>query len=399
MVLRQSISCVERAVQMTSLARAAAVADFRELARRRLPNVLFEYVDGGSYAEETLRRNVRDMEGLALRQRAMRDMSRLTMSIETLGQKLSMPVGLAPIGMAGMYGRRGEKQAARAAALAGLPFCLSTVGICSVEEVAHVGVPPWFQLYVLKDRGYMRELLRRARAVGCPVLVLTVDMPVPGARYRDVRSGFRGLAGWRAFVNEAKDGLARPRWLWDVWLHGRPHSLGSIAGALGAQHKVGDFLTWIANNFDRSVTWQDLDWVRSEWAGPIVIKGLLDPSDARDALRMGVQGIIVSNHGGRQLDGVRSSISALPRIRDAVGNDLELYLDGGVRSGLDVLKALALGARACFIGRPWAYALGAGGQAAITKLLEIMRAELEVAMILTGCQSVDQAGRELLDES
>jgi len=382
---------------MTSLIRAASVSDFRELARRRLPKVLFEYIDGGSYAEVTLRRNVADLESLALRQRVMRDMSGLDTKIETLGQKMSMPVALAPVGMAGMYGRRGEVQAARAAAAAGLPFCLSSVGICSVEEVARTGVPPWFQLYVLKDRGYMRELVSRARAAGCPVLVLTVDLPVPGARYRDVRSGFRGLTGLRALINQAKDGITHPRWLWDVWLHGRPHTLGSVSGALGGGGTVGDFLTWIATNFDRSVTWKDLDWVRAEWDGPIVIKGVLDPADAREAVRMGVQGIVVSNHGGRQLDGVRSSISALPPIADAVGADLEVYLDGGVRSGLDVLKALALGAKACLIGRAWAYALGAGGQAAVTRMLDTIRAELEVAMILTGCQSVRDSGRELLD--
>jgi L-lactate dehydrogenase (cytochrome) len=382
---------------MTSLIRAASVADFRELARRRLPKVLFEYIDGGSYAEVTLRRNVADLESLALRQRVMKDMSGLDTAIETLGQKLSMPVALAPVGMAGMYGRRGEVQAARAAAAAGLPFCLSSVGICSVEEVARTGVAPWFQLYVLKDRGYMRELVSRARAAGCPVLVLTVDLPVPGARYRDVRSGFRGLTGLRALLNQAKDGITHPRWLWDVWLHGRPHTLGSVTGALGGGGTVGDFLTWIATNFDRSVTWKDLEWVRAEWNGPIVIKGVLDPEDAREALRMGVQGIVVSNHGGRQLDGVRSSISALPPIVDAVGADLEVYLDGGVRSGLDVLKALALGAKACLIGRAWAYALGAGGKAGVTRVLDTIRAELEVAMILTGCQSIRDSGRELLD--
>jgi len=289
-------------------------------------------------------------------------------------------------------------QAARAAAAAGIPFCLSTMGICSVEEVAGTGVPPWFQLYILKDRGYMRELLLRAKAAGSPVLVLTVDLPVPGARYRDVRSGFRGLSGWRAFLNQARDGLAHPRWLWDVWLNGRPHTLGSVTGAVQSGGRAGDFLTWIANNFDRSITWADLDWVRAAWDGPLVIKGVLDPQDARAAVKAGVQGLVVSNHGGRQLDGVRSSISALPPIADAVGNDLELFLDGGVRSGLDVLKACALGAKACFVGRAWAYALGAGGQAAIAQMLETLRAELEVAMVLTGCASIRAAGRDLLDQ-
>jgi L-lactate dehydrogenase (cytochrome) len=306
-------------------------------------------------------------------------------------------VGLSPVGMAGMYGRRGEVQAARAAASGGVPFCLSTMGICGVEEVARTGVPPWFQLYVLKDRGYMRELLHHAKAAGSPVLVLTVDLPLPGARYRDVRSGFRGLTGLRAFLNQAQDGLTHPRWLWDVWVNGRPHSLGSVAGALQSGGGAGDFLTWIANNFDRSITWADLDWIRAAWDGPLVIKGVLDREDARDAVKAGAQGLVVSNHGGRQLDGVRSSISALPPIADAVGSDLELYLDGGVRSGLDVLKACALGAKACFVGRAWAYALGAGGQAAVARMLETLRAELEVAMVLTGCRSIRDAGRDLLD--
>jgi L-lactate dehydrogenase (cytochrome) len=330
----------------------------------------------------------------------MRDMSHLDTTVQTLGQVMRMPVGLSPVGMAGMYARRGEVQAARAAATAGVPFCLSTVGICSVEEVARTGVAPWFQLYVLKDRGYMRELLLRARAAGSPVLMLTVDLPVPGARYRDVRSGFRGLTGLNAFLNQARDGLSHPRWLWDVWVHGRPHTLGSVVGAMqsGSQGS-GDFLTWIANNFDRSITWADLEWVRAAWDGPLVIKGVLDPEDARDAVRAGAQGIVVSNHGGRQLDGVRSSIAALPPVADAVGGDLEVYLDGGVRSGLDVLKALALGAKACFVGRAWAYALGAGGQAAVTQMLETLRAELEVAMVLTGCGRVCDAGPALIDRA
>jgi L-lactate dehydrogenase (cytochrome) len=373
------------------------VDDYRELARRRLPKIFFEYIDGGSYAEVTLKRNVDDFANLVLRQRVMRDMSDLDTSIETLGQRYRMPVGLSPVGMAGMYGRRGEVQAARAAASGGVPFCLSTMGICGVEEVARTGVPPWFQLYVLKDRGYMRELLRQAKAAGSPVLVLTVDLPLPGARYRDVRSGFRGLTGLRAFLNQAQDGLTHPRWLWDVWVNGRPHSLGSVAGALQSGGGAGDFLTWIANNFDRSITWADLDWIRAAWDGPLVIKGVLDRDDARDAVKAGAQGLVVSNHGGRQLDGVRSSISALPPIADAVGSDLELYLDGGVRSGLDVLKACALGAKACFVGRAWAYALGAGGQAAVARMLETLRAELEVAMVLTGCRSIRDAGRDLLD--
>jgi L-lactate dehydrogenase (cytochrome) len=378
--------------------RAASVSDYRELARRRLPKIFFEYIDGGSYAEVTLQRNVADLEAIALRQLVMRDTTKLDMSVETLGQTLKMPVGLAPVGMAGMYGRRGEAQAARAAANAGVPFCLSTVGVCSIEEVAKTGTPPWFQLYMLKDRGYMRELLGRAKAVGSPVLLFTVDLPLPGSRYRDIRSGFTGSTPLQAALTQAWDGITHPAWTWDVFVHGRPHTLGSVMGAVTEGRRVTDFLSWIARNFDRSVTWKDLDWVRETWDGPIVVKGVLDAADARDAVKAGAQGLVVSNHGGRQLDGVRSSISALPRIAQAVGGDLELYMDGGVRSGLDVLKALALGAKACFVGRPWAWALGAGGQAAIEKMLATLRAELAVAMILTGCTDVRDAGRSLLDE-
>ena len=379
--------------------RAASVSDYRELARRRLPNIFFEYIDGGSYAEATLARNVADMEAIALRQRVMRDMSKLDMSVTTLGQTLAMPVGLAPVGMAGMYARRGEVQAARAAKAAGVPFCLSAMGVCGVEEVAAgAGVAPWYQLYMLKDRGYMRELLARVKARGCPVLVFTVDLPTPGARYRDIRSGFTGSSGVSGALNTAWDGLAHPAWMWDVWANGRPHTLGSVAGAVEGRHgRVTDFLSWVARNFDRTVTWKDLDWVRETWDGPIVIKGVLDSADARDAVAAGVQGLVVSNHGGRQLDGVRSSISALPRVVQAVGSDLEVYMDGGVRSGLDVLKAMALGAKACFVGRAWAYALGAGGEGSVARMLGTLRSELAVAMILTGCASLGDAGRDLLD--
>ena len=375
----------------------ASVADYRELARRRLPKMFFEYIDGGSYAEVTLERNVADIEALALRQRVMRDMTQLDLSVEVLGQKMAMPIGLSPVGMAGMYARRGEVQAARAAAAAGVPFCLSTVGVCSVEEVAESGAAPWFQLYMLKDRGYMRELLGRAKAAGCPVLVFTVDLPLPGARYRDIRSGFTGATALSGAFNTAWQGVTHPEWLWDVWLNGRPHSLGSVAGAIPQGRSVTDFLSWIAKNFDRSVTWADLDFVRQVWDGPIVIKGVLDPEDARDAVRAGAQGLVVSNHGGRQLDGVRSSISALPAIVDAVGNDLEVLMDGGIRSGLDVLKALSLGAKACFVGRAWAYALGAGGRPMVSKMLGTLRAELSTAMVLTGCVAARDADKLLLD--
>jgi len=376
----------------------ASVADFRELARRRLPPLLFDYIDGGAYAEATLAANVADFGRVALRQRVMRDMSSLDLSVTSLGQDWGLPVGLSPVGMAGMYGRRGEVQAARAANAAGIPFCLSTVGVCSVEEVAKAAAPPWFQLYMIRDRGYVRALLDRVRAAGCPVLVLTVDLPVPGARYRDLRSGLSGRPDLAGRLRRAWQGATHPAWLWDVWLHGRPHLFGNVSQAIPEARGVDDFWGWIGQNFDRTVTWADLDWVRRTWDRPIVVKGVLDPDDARDAVRAGADGIVVSNHGGRQLDSAFSSIRALPRIVDAVGGELEVYLDGGVRSGLDVLKALALGARACFVGRPWAYALGAGGGARLDRLLAMLRSELEAAMVLTGCTSVRGADGRLLEQ-
>jgi L-lactate dehydrogenase (cytochrome) len=376
----------------------ASISDYRELARRRLPPVLFDYIDGGAYAETTLRANVADFETVALRQRVMRDMTELDLGVEVMGRRWSMPVGLSPVGMAGMYARRGEVQAARAARAADVPFCLSAVGVCALDEVsAGAGEPPWFQLYMIKDRGYMRELLQRAHAAGCPALVFTVDLPTPGSRYRDVRSGMSSPPSLGKSIRHGWQGFTHPAWTWDVWMKGRPHDFGSFSAAIPEARGVGDYWGWINRNFDRSVSWADIDWVRQSWDRPIIIKGVLDTDDAREAVRMGAQGIVVSNHGGRQLDGVRSSVSALPWIADAVGDDLDVFLDGGVRSGLDVLKALALGAKACFVGRAWAFSLAAGGEPMVTRMLETLRAELTTAMVLTGCNRAAEAGRSLLD--
>jgi L-lactate dehydrogenase (cytochrome) len=322
---------------------AASVTDYRELARRRLPRLLFDYIDGGSYAEATLRRNVEDFEDLALRQRVLRDVSEISLATDLFGQPFSMPVMLAPVGMAGMYARRGEVQAAKAARAAGVPFCLSTVGVCDLDEVTTgAGVPPWFQLYMIRDRGYMAELLARAKGLGCPVLVFTVDLPVPGARYRDMRTGlFGGAPSLTSGLKRAWDGITHPDWLIDVQLGGRPHVFGNLAAAIPEAKGMAEFWPWVTKNFDPTLTWQDLDWIRAHWDGPIVIKGILDPEDAREAVKVGADGIIVSNHGGRQLDGVLSGVRALPPIADAVGDDLTLLMDGGVRSGLDVVKAMA----------------------------------------------------------
>lgn len=377
---------------------AASVTDYRELARRRLPRLLFDYIDGGSYAEATLRRNVEDFEDLALRQRVLRDVSEISLATDLFGQPFSMPVMLAPVGMAGMYARRGEVQAAKAARAAGVPFCLSTVGVCDLDEVTTgAGVPPWFQLYMIRDRGYMAELLARAKGLGCPVLVFTVDLPVPGARYRDMRTGlFGGAPSLTSGLKRAWDGITHPDWLIDVQLVGKPHVFGNLAAAIPEAKGMAEFWPWVTKNFDPTLTWQDLDWIRAHWDGPIVIKGVLDPEDAREAVKVGADGIIVSNHGGRQLDGALSGVRALPPIADAVGDDLTLLMDGGVRSGLDVVKALALGAKACLVGRPWAWALGARGEAGVAHVLQILRQEMTMAMALTGCTDVRQAGRDLL---
>lgn len=299
-----------------------------------------------------------------------------------------------------MFSRRGEVQAARAAAAAGVPFCLSTVSICSIEEVrAAVDTPPWFQLYMIKDREFVRELLARAHAAGCPVLVLTVDLPTSGARYRDHRSGMTARQETLGKIQQIFDGLSHTAWLHDVFMWGRPHAFGNLTAVSGKGKSFSDAWEWIRANFDVSVTWADLEFIRSNWSGPIVVKGILDSDDAREAVRVGADGIIVSNHGGRQLDGVESSIRALPRIVEAVGDRLTILMDGGVRSGLDVLKALALGAKGCLVGKGWAFALAAGGERGVLRLLGTSRDELRVAMILTGCSDVRAAGLDLVRNS
>jgi len=373
----------------------ACVADYREAARRRLPRVLFDYIDGGSYAEETLAANIADIQALKLRQRVLRDVSKLSMATEVFGQPLSMPIVLSPVGLAGMYARRGETQAARAAKAAGVPFSLSTVGVCTVDEVAKAAAPPWFQLYMTRDRGFMADVLASAQGAGCPALLFTVDLPMPGARYRDVRNGMVATTMSQR-IAQTLDGLAHPEWLWDVQLNGGPHSLGTVAAAAKDLKRLVEFWTWIGRNFDASISWNDIAWLREHWQGPIVIKGLLDVADARQAATIGVDGIVVSNHGGRQLDGASSSIRALPPIAQAVGDRVSVLMDGGVRSGLDVLKAMASGAKACLIGRAWAFALGARGEAGVAHMLQILRQELRVAMALTACVDINSASADLL---
>lgn len=378
--------------------KAASVHDYRRLARKRVPHFLFEYLDGGSYAEITKERNRADLESLALRQRVLRDVSNIDTSVRLFDQDYRMPVALAPVGLAGMYARRGELQAVRAAETAGVPFALSTVGVCPIGEVADIATRPfWFQLYMIRDREFMRDMLRLAREARCSALIFTVDMPVPGSRYRDYRSGLAGESWLSGNIRRVAQAMLRPRWAWDVGLLGRPHQLGNVAPVLGKNSGLEDFMAWMQKNFDPSVSWQDLGFVRENWDGPIIIKGILDPGDAREAAAAEVDGIVVSNHGGRQLDGVVSTSAALPRIKDAVGDRLVILADGGVYSGLDVIRLLALGADGVMIGRSWVYALAARGQAGVEHVLELIDKEMRVAMALTGCRKLADIGRHILD--
>jgi L-lactate dehydrogenase (cytochrome) len=375
----------------------ASVGDFREAARRRLPRFLFEYIDGGSYGEVTLRRNVDDLSAIALRQRVLRDVSSLDLTTTLFGQSLALPVALAPIGLAGLNARRGECQAVRAANAAGIPFTLSTVSACDIGEVARAARAPfWFQLYMIRDRAFMRDLLAQAAAAGCSALVFTVDMPVPGSRYRDYRTGLAGAPGLTGAARRTLQAIARPRWAWDVGVRGRPHALGNVAPVLSGKSGIEDFFAWMRANFDPSIDWRDLDFIRSEWTGPLIVKGLLDPDDAREAAELGADGIVVSNHGGRQLDGVLSTARALPPIVDAVGDRLTVLADGGVRSGLDVVRMLALGAKGVLLGRAWAYALGARGEAGVAHLLQLIEAEMRVAVALTGARRIAHINEDIL---
>ncbi len=366
----------------------SASTDYRAAAKRKLPPFLFHYVDGGAYAEYTLRRNVEDLASLALRQRVLRNMSELSLETQLFGETLAMPVVLAPVGLTGMLARRGEVQAARAADKKGIPFTLSTVSVCPIEEVAPaIKRPMWFQLYVLKDRGFMKNALERAKAAGVTTLVFTVDMPTPGARYRDAHSG---MSGPNANMRRMLQAMTHPFWAWDVGLHGKPHDLGNISTYRGHPTGLEDYIGWLASNFDPSISWKDLEWIREFWDGPMVIKGILDAEDARDAVTFGADGIIVSNHGGRQLDGVLSSARAMPAIADAVKGDLKILADSGIRSGLDVVRMIALGADTIMLGRAFAYALAADGEAGVTNLLNLIDKEMRVAMVLTGAKSISE---------
>src|SRR3954469_2581232 len=372
----------------------ASCDDFRRAARRRLPRFLFDYLDGGANQETTLGRNLRDLQEVTLEQRVLRDVSRIDLSTTLFGTRQALPLILGPVGISGMCARRGEVQAARAACSAGIPFTLSTVSICTVEEVAQsCDRPLWFQLYVIRDRGFMRDMLARAKEAKVAALVFTVDMPVPGVRHRDAHSGMSGRFGPARRMLQA---MGRPAWTWDVGLLGRPHSLGNLAKVLAGRNGLNDYMGWLAANFDPAISWSDLDWLRQEWQGPLIIKGILNPQDARSAVKLGANGIVVSNHGGRQLDGALSSARALPAIADAVGAELTVLADSGVRSGLDVIRLMALGARGVLLGRAWAYALAAGGERRVSQMLQMFAQEIRVGMALTGVRTIAEIDRSIL---
>jgi L-lactate dehydrogenase (cytochrome) len=372
-----------------------SVHDFERAARRRLPRFLFDYADGGAMEEQTMRRNRADLQLVPLRQRVLQDVSSVDLTTSWFGRPQALPLALAPIGIGGMFRRRGETQAARAAARASVPFTLSTVGICSLTELRSRAPEArlWFQLYVVRDRAFMRDLIALAKERGAEALVFTVDMPTPGIRYRDRKSGMSGPSGPARRLIQA---LGKPGWSWDVGLRGRPHQLGNLLPVLGSDSGMNDYVGWLADNFDPGIRWNDLDWLRAAWDGPLLIKGILDPDDARAAADYGAQGIVVSNHGGRQLDGVFSTARALPAIADAVGDRVTILADGGVRSGLDIARMLALGAKGVLLGRAWLWALAANGEAGVERMLAILERELRVVMTLAGCPSVAAIDGSLL---
>jgi len=362
---------------------------FREAAQKRLPRFIFEYIDGGSYDEHTLRRNVDDFKAVTLRQKVLRDVSNPQLGTRLFGRDMALPVALAPIGIAGFYRRRGETQAVRAAEAAGIPIVLSTMSCCPVEEVRAASQKSfWMQLYIIRDRGFMKDFLVRMEKAGIDTLFLTVDLAINGIRYRDRIGGLAGSQSLLQRPDRLLDILTHPAWAWDVGLMGRPLTIGNVAPAMPNGAGLKQFQAWVARNFDPSVTYKDIAWLRQHWKGKLVLKGITDPGDAARAAEEGMDGIVVSNHGGRQLDGSLSSIAALPAIKDAVGGRMTVMLDGGVRSGLDVLRALALGADGVLLGRAWAYALAARGEAGVSQMLAILKEELEVAMALSGQSDV-----------
>jgi len=370
------------------------IADLRDLARRRVPRAIFEYADRGSYDEVTFKRNRRDLEAFEFRQRVMVDVSKQSLKTTMLGEPCTIPVAIAPTGLTGLFHANGEMLGARAAEQYGIPFCLSTMSICSIEDVRSATSKPfWFQLYLMRDRGFNAELIDRAKAAGCSALVLTVDMPIQGLRRRDPKNGLSIPP--RLTVRNAIDIAMRPTWALKVLL-GKRRTFGNLAGRMSNTGGLTTLSQWIASQFDPTVTWKDIEWVRSRWPGKLILKGILDADDARLACENAADALVVSNHGGRQLDGAPSTISVLPEVVEAVGGRCEVLFDGGVQSGQDVLKALALGARGCLIGKTFLYALAAMGEAGVLLALDIISKELQVSLALTGSNDVREVNPNIL---
>jgi L-lactate dehydrogenase (cytochrome) len=371
-----------------------SIDDLRRLAKRRIPKAIFDYADGGSYDERTMRRNAADLDAMTFRQRVMVDVSKISLATTLLGAPVSMPLAIGPTGLAGLFHADGEILGARAAAACGIPFCLSTMSICSIEDVrAATKEPFWFQQYLMKDRGFNQELIDRAAAAQCSALMLTLDLQVIGERRRDPRNGL--TIPPQLTLRNAWDVATKPAWALRV-LFGKRRTFGNLVGRIGGSSGINTLAEWTATQFDASANWRDVEWVRSRWPGKLILKGVLDAEDARLAAATGADAIVVSNHGGRQLDGAPSSISVLKEIVEAVGGRCEVMFDGGVRSGQDIAKALALGARGALIGKAFLYALSAAGEAGVTKALEIMRNELRVTLALTGTSTIDAVGPHIL---
>ncbi len=371
------------------------IADLRDLARRKVPRAFFDYADSGSYNEETLRANRADLEGIKLRQRVLVDVSARSLATTIVGRKVAAPLVLAPIGLCGMQRGNGEILAAQAAYEAGIPFTLSTMSICSIEDVAEATRKPfWFQLYVIRDRGFSKEILSRAVAAKCSALVLTVDLQVLGQRHRDIKNGMTVPPQIR--LKNIIDVATKPAWAWSI-LTGKRKTFGNLAGHVKGMDNVNELAKWVGSQFDPALSWKDVEWIKKIWPGKLILKGILDADDAKTAVRLGADAIVVSNHGGRQLDGAPSSISALPKVADAVGSGTEVLFDGGIRTGSDMMRALALGARACLVGRPYIYGLGAGGKPGVAKAIDILKSELSVTMALTGTNNIkDIDGRVIV---
>jgi len=377
-----------------SLRTVTCIEDLREIARKKVPRAFFEYAEAGSYSQETLRANRRDLERINLRQRVLIDVSQRELATTIVGETIALPLVLAPIGLCGMQHGDGEILACRAAQAAGIPFTLSTMSICSIEDVAQaVDKPFWFQLYVMRDRGFIRSLIERAAAAGCSALVLTVDLQVLGQRHCDVRNGMTVPPEIK--LANIIDIATKPSWAISI-SKGKRKTFGNLAGHVRGMENVTSLAQWTASQFDPTLNWKDVDWVRSLWPGKLILKGILDVDDAKTAVKTGARALIVSNHGGRQLDGAPSSISALPQIVQAVGADIEVMFDGGIRSGQDVLRALALGARACMIGRSYIYGLGAAGEQGVARAIDILKTELDVSMALTGSKRVREIDRGIV---